>query len=226
MAVVVILLIAAVVTFAIFSAMASAKRRKELEAWAQSRGLAFDASSDYGFENRYNFDCLRGGERNRYAYNIMRGSLAKRDAVAFDYHYETTSTDKDGRTETHNHYFSAVILGSEVPLKPLFLRPEGFFDKVTAFFGHEDINFESAEFSRKFYVKSPDKKWAYDVIHARVMEMLLTSPQFTIQFDHDCVIATRSATFAAADFESAIKVVAGMLDSMPEYLVKQQRETA
>jgi hypothetical protein len=220
----IILIVAAVIALAVFASMQAAKRRKDLEAWAAARNLRFDPASDYSFESRYSFDCLRQGERDRYAYNIATGPVGRREAVAFDYHYETTTRDKDGKTETHNHYFSAVVLTSDVPLKPLFIRPEGFFDKVTAFFGAEDINFESAEFSRKFYVKSPDKKWAYDVIHARVMEMLLTSPQFTIQFDRGCVIAYRSSTFAAPDFDAALSVLTMLLDAMPDYLVKQQRE--
>ena len=40
-------------------------------------------------------------------------------------------------------------------------------------FGYQDIKFESAEFSKTFCVRSPDKKFAYDVCNAKMMEYLL-----------------------------------------------------
>jgi len=121
----------------------------------------------------------------------MEGTWSDRHLLAFDYHYETHSTDSKGHRRTNHHHFSAVILASALPLKPLFIRAEGFFDKLTEFVGFDDIDFESAEFSRKFYVKAKDRRWAYDVIHARTMEFLLSMPRFTIQFDRNNVIANQ-----------------------------------
>lgn len=220
-----ILFFAVVVAAIIFGAMQTAKRRKEREEWAAALGLQFDPSSDYSFKDRYpQFTCFRSGDGDRYAYNIAAGRMGSRDVVTFDYHYETYSTDSKGNRETTNHYFSGVIVESDLPLKPLFIRPEGLFDKVTAFFGHEDINFESAEFSKKFYVTAADKKWAYDVLHVRTMEFLLQRPKFTIQFDRDTILVTRSSTFSLAEFEAASQTAQGILDALPEYVVKQQRE--
>jgi hypothetical protein len=146
--------------------------------------------------------------------------------LAFDYHYETHSTDSKGQRQTHHHHFSAVIVGSDVPLKPLLIRPEGFFDRVKGFFGFEDINFESAEFSRKFFVAAPDRKWAYDVLHQRAMEFLLVSPVFSLRFDTQCVIAWRSATFEPAEFTQALTLVRGLLEQIPDFVVKEQRRSA
>lgn len=211
---------------AIWGWMATKRRREALSGWAQSRALSFSAANDHGMENRLpNFQCLHQGS-NRYAYNVMEGMWGQRQILAFDYHYETHSTGPKGQTQTHHYYFSAVVLSSAVPLKPLFLRPENFFDKIGEFFGFDDIDFESAEFSRKFYAKSPDKKWAYDVIHPRTMEFLLTSPQFAIQFDLNDVMAYRSSEFSVSDFEQAAEVAGGILDRLPEYLIKQQTAKA
>ncbi|MCK4626760.1 MAG: hypothetical protein KAV00_15725, partial [Phycisphaerae bacterium] len=107
--------------------------------------------------------------------------------------------------------------------KPLYIRREGFFDKIGQFFGFDDIDFESAEFSRKFYVKSPDKRWAYDVIHTRTMEHLLASANFSIRFDRAHVIAWRSRTNKPADFEAAAELISGILDRLPEYVVRRQK---
>jgi hypothetical protein len=218
-----ILLIVAVIAVMVFlGCYFAAKRRKELLAWATAHGLGFSPNRNSQIVCRYpSFHCLTQGD-NRYAYNLIAGRWANRDLCTFDYHYETYSTDSKGRRQTHPHSFSAVVLSSAVPLKPLFIRPEGFFDKITEFFGFDDIDFESAEFSRKFYVKSPDKKWAYDVIHQRTMEFLLGMPGFTVEFAAHAVIAYKSILFQISDFERAIKVIEGILDRLPEYLVQQQ----
>ena len=193
------------------------QRRKALAAWARSRGLAFDAGNDDSLKDRFaEFDCLTQGH-DRYAYNRVWGDWNGRELLALDYHYQTGSGDDET-----THIFSAVILTSRIPLRPLFIRPEGFFDKVGEFLGFDDIDFESAEFSRQFYVKSPDRRWAYDVIHQRAMDFLLGMPRFWLQFDRRHVIAWRDDDFKPAEFQQAAELIAGLLDRLPEYLVRQQ----
>lgn len=220
-----VLILFVVVLLVALARYLGAKRRKELAAWSASRGLRFEPERDGTVESRYPaFNCFRTGH-DRYGYNFIRGRWGEREMEAFDYHYETHSTGSKGRRTTQHHHFSAVALGSPVPLKPLFIRPEGFFDKVAEFFGADDIDFESAEFSRRFYVRSPDRKWAYDVLHPRTMEFMLGRPVFTVQFDCDTVVAWRSSTFNAAEFESAADLAAGIMDRLPEYVVQQQTGT-
>ena len=212
-----------VAALAIYGWYAAKRRREALEAWAASCGLSFSPAHEYGLDARYpEFDNLRKGDQ-RYAYNTMRGAWQKRPFYAFDYHYETHSTDSKGRRQTQHHNFSVVILDSDIPLQPLLIRPEGLFDKLAEFFGFEDINFESAKFSRKFFVKAPNKKWAYDVIHPRCMEFLLSMPQFTLQFAPRYVMACRDTALRAEEFAQAADVVAGILERLPEYVVQQQK---
>ena len=211
-----------VIVLAIVGAIKQSQRRKELLAWAAAKGLHFSQEHIGGLDARFPaFSCLRQGD-NRYAYNTISGDWNGRRLFGFDYHYATHSTDSKGRRRTHHHHFSAVILDSDLPLKPLFLRPEGFFDKVTEFFGADDIDFESAEFSRKFYVKAPDRRWAFDVIHQRTMEFLLARPQYSMQFDLGCVMAWTGGVFSVAQFANAADTIAGVLDRLPEYVKRQQ----
>ncbi len=214
-----------VIGLAIYGVVQARKRREALAAWAAQQGLDFAPGQVRGLDGRFPaFDCLQSGD-NRYAYNIARGLWHQRPALAFDYHYATHSTDSKGHRQTHHHYFSAVIVGSTMPLKPLLIRPEGFFDRMKGFFGFEDINFESAEFSRKFHVQAPDRKWAYDVLHQRALEFLLVSPVFSLKFDERHVIAWRAGTFAPEEFTQALTLVRGLLDQLPDYLIKEQTST-
>jgi hypothetical protein len=216
-AVFIVLAIAVAAVVMICGYYAAAQRRKELAAWARSRGFDFYPGKDGMLDERFGrFGCLCRG-RSRYGYNRILGDWEGRELLAFDYRY-VTGSGKNQQT----HRFSAVVLQSRVPLKPLYLRPEGFFDKVTEFFGLDDIDFESAEFSRQFYVKSPDRRWAYDVIHQRAMDFLLRMPRFSIKFDVMHAVAWRDRRFGLQEFEQAAGVIAGLLDQLPEYLVRQQ----
>ena len=199
------------------AAWLAAKRRKELEIWAASHHLSFQPGRDRGFDERYRaFRCLRRGH-SRAAFHVVEGTWSGRRLTAFDYRY-VTGSGKNRPT----HRFSAVILRSRVALKPLHIRPENVFDRVTEFFGLDDIDFESAEFSRAFHVKAADKRWAYDVLHQRIMERLLGMPRFSIEFDDRDVIVWRNRTFSTEMFETAIGVAETILDGLPGYLVRQQ----
>ena len=219
--IVIIAVIALVIVGVIVKHQKSESRKKELAGWAFSKGLIFNPARDSGIDNRYSyFKCLQRGE-NRYAYNILEGNVGSRLARAFDYHYETHHTDSKGQRDTSHYYFSAVVVEANLPLKPLFIRSEHLFDKLTEFIGFDDIDFESAEFSKKFYVKSPNKKWAYDVLHQATMEFMLGAPRFDIEFGGRQVIAYRNNTFKAVEFEEALNLVNGILDRLPESLLRE-----
>ncbi len=211
-----------IIVLAVVGAIQKRKRRQALAGWAMNNGWQYDPGSDHSFDQRYpSFDCLKQGS-DRYAHNIVSGQRKGREFQAFDYHYETHSTDSKGRRQTHHHHFSAVIIRPQVLLKPLVIRPENLFDKLAGFFGFDDIDFESAEFSRAFCVKSPDRRWAYDVLHSRTIELLLASPRFSIAFDNLHAIAWTGRTFDIADFEQAADVLEGVLDQLPDYVRQQQ----
>lgn len=220
--IIIVAIVAVAIVAAIWSARMKDKRRQELAGWAQANGLKFLPEKDPSVWMRYGlFKCLQKGD-NQYAYNVMLGTAGQRVTCGFDYHYETHSSDSKGNRQTHHHYFSALVMDANLPLKPLFIRPEGFFDKVAEFVGFEDINFESTEFSQKFHVKSPDRRWAYDVLHQKTMELMLTYPRFHIDFQGTQVMAYHdNKTFTMAEFSSALKVVTCILDYLPPGVVEE-----
>lgn len=223
MIIVVPLLILLVITWMIYNYYAGRLRRQELASWAACNTLSFNPGSIRRMEEAYPaFECLHFGN-DRYASNLMVGKWSGRDFRAFDYHY-TTGVGRSN--EAHN--FSAIILVSQVLLKPLLIRPENVLDHVAELFGDERIKFESAEFSRAFHVTSPDCKWAHDVLHPRAMEFLLSMPRFEIQFDGDNVMvhSHSDSSFSVQDFEAAAKVAQGLLDGLPEHVKEEEQAHA
>lgn len=223
---IVILILAVMAALAIHQYYHGQQRKKDLMALAARYGWQFDPGKAHDIDARFGaFACLSEGS-NRYAYNILQGAYQKRRLCAFDYHYETYSTDGKGHRQTHHHYFSAAVLQVDLPLKPLVIRPEGWFDKVTEFFGMDDIDFESNRFSREFYVTSPDRRWAFDVIHQATMEFLLAAPRFTIELAGPRVIVYRSTCFDPDEFEHALQVSTGIIDRLPNYLLREWKGAA
>ena len=94
--VLIIAVVGALIAYAIYS---SAKRRKELAAWAQANGLSFSRDKVRDMDDRYpEFKCLRRG-RSRFAFNVMAGELQGLPVTAFDYHY-VTGSGKNQRLRT------------------------------------------------------------------------------------------------------------------------------
>jgi hypothetical protein len=198
------------------------KRAKELEAWAQSQGLTFNSGKDITIA--YHFPalgCLQQGNDQHYAYNVIQGIVNHRKIYAFDYLCQS----RDHQNKRSQRTFSAVVVETDPILKPLFIRTENIFDKAKEELGFEDIKFESSAFNAQFFVKSPDRKWAYDVLNQKNIELLLSSCRFDIEFNGNGVIAyQKSGIFAAGYFPEAIQLLTGMLNNLPESLIQELKE--
>ena len=136
----------------------------------------------------------------------------------FDYHYETRSTDSKGRRKTHHHYFSFFILRLGRSFPELLISPEGFFSKIAQFFGYDDIDFESAEFSRKFVVRSPDKKFAYDFCNARMIEYLLDNRDLQVEVEHDSLALFFGSCLPADAIHPNFERLIQVRELIPDYL--------
>ncbi|HEU5395520.1 MAG TPA: hypothetical protein VFV81_00035, partial [Verrucomicrobiae bacterium] len=99
------LLIAAVVVIgiaaAIYGAVAARKRREALFELAQRLNLNFNPGHDYALADQYGFLKKLAQGDNRYGYNILSGKYRDYDVLAFDYHYQVTTHDKNGSHTTH-----------------------------------------------------------------------------------------------------------------------------
>ncbi len=92
-------------------------------------------------------------------------------------------------------------------------------------FGFSDIDFESAEFSQKFYVQSRDKRFAYDLLHPNMLEFLLAAspPGVHIERGYLCISDGRS-TWGPAVFTSLLPWVTHFLELWPEHLSAKLQE--
>lgn len=208
------------------------QRREALHALANQLGWRFSSQRDRDHDDDYtHFEIFRRGH-SRYAFNTLTGSLLILDqhcpAKMGDFHYKVTSgSGKNRRTRTYR--FSYLIVRLPFPdLPPLIIREEGFFDRVKGFFGYGAISFESEEFNRLFYVNGDDRKFAYDVIHPRMMEFLMETrpPTVDMEFGQLCLSAGRTR-WSPDRFGHHLEWVSQFIERWPAHLKHQlQRETS
>ena len=191
-------------------------RRERFAAFAAEQGWQYTVATLRDLEDRYpELEFFQRGS-NRYGENFLSGAAAGHALTAFDYHYQTSSGSGKNR-RTQHHRFTVVMLQPRFPLKPLTIRGEHLFDRLTAAFGWDDIDFESAEFSSKFHVSSPDRRWAFDVITARTMAFLLDRDAGTMHMDHVRLMMPLRRVGDPSEILPACQTAAGLLDGIPEY---------
>jgi hypothetical protein len=221
--------IALVAAFAYLAWLAEKKRRVALAALAARIGWRFDPRRDRDHDDEYaHFEIFRRGH-SRAAHNTLTGDVEiggrRSPAKMGDFVYKvTTSTGKSTQTKTYR--FSYLILHLPYAGVPdLLIRHESIFDKIAGAFGFDDIDFESAEFSRRFCVKSPDKRFAYDVIHPRMMEFLLAGEAATIDIEYGrCCLSDGRRRWAPGQFEANLAWIGQFFDHWPDH-VKAQLES-
>ena len=210
-----------VIIGAIFNAIAQSKRREGLIELARRLNLNFDAGIHYSIPDQFSFLKQLDQGDNRYATNVLSGNYRQNEVLVFDYHYETHSTDSKGNTQTENHWFSFFILTLPAIFPDLTIRHSNFFTKVAEVFGYQDIKFESAEFSKSFCVRSPDKKFAYDVCNAKMMEYLLANRDLSIEIENEVIALAFNTRLSVEQIEFNLQRLVEIRSRLPEYLFTQ-----
>ncbi len=212
------LVAAIIIAAAIFAAKAARKRREELATLAGRLGLNYQAESDRSLAGRFGFLNALAQGSNRYAFNLLTGDYHGHAVIVFDYHFETYSNDSKGNRQTQHHYFSCCLLTLPQSFPELRITREGMFSKIAQAFGYADIDFESAEFSRTFCVRSKDKKFAYDVCQAQMMEYLLVNRDLSVEIEDRALALAFGKRLSATEIEANLQRLLAIRSRLPEYL--------
>jgi hypothetical protein len=221
MPLVIVVVLVVIAIGAIYNMIQARKRREGLFELAQRLGLNFSAAEDYEIADRYNFLKQLAKGENRYARNVLSGTYQQNEVLAFDYHYETHSTDSKGNRTTEHHWFSFFILTLPALFPDLTIRRENFLMKVAEVFGYQDIKFESAEFSKTFCVRSPDKKFAYDVCNAKMMEYLLANRDLSVEIENQALALAFDRCLSVEQVEANLQRLIEIRSRLPDYLFSQ-----
>ncbi len=214
----VVIIVVVFVVLAVFGHLTAKKRREAMAGLAGRLGLHFDEGKNYALAERYAFlNRLDQGD-NRYAFNVLSGVYRHEQVQVGEYHYETHSTDSKGHRQTHHHTISFFILGLRGSFPELTIAREGLFSKIAQALGYDDIDFESHEFSRMFCVRSKDRKFAFDVCNARMIEYLLGNADLSVEIERDTLALVVESTLAVEEIEKNLGRLVEIRSRMPDYL--------
>ena len=209
---------------AYFAHLAEQKHRAVMQALADELGLHYQPEPDADHDDEYaQFEIFRRGH-SRLAMHTLSGTVELFDRPcairAGDFRYKVTSSN--GKTSsTRTYRFSYLIVHPPWPSPTLLVRREGMFDKMKAAFGFDDIDFESAEFSKRYYVTSSDKRFAYDVLHPRMIEFLLATDPLTLDLEGGALCVSDGARrWRPEDYRSQLAFVRDFCSHWPRHLLQ------
>lgn len=163
-------------------------RREALSDASQRLVLNFSPEGDAGFLAGLGSFGMANQGRSRRLTNLMRGTHGDLEVGIFDYRY-TTGNGK----HSHTHRQTALVLRGERTALPAFsLRPENLLHKVGAFFGGQDIDFESRPgFSSRYLLQAPDETAVRRLFHGPVLDFFEARPGFSVESDGSRLLVYR-----------------------------------
>lgn len=194
------------------------KRREAFQAIAAELGFSFSPAKDRQLARQLHFLSDMDDGSNRYCMNVLSGQVEGQHMRIFDYHYETYSRDSKGRRTTHHHWFSIFTLALPKNFPELVIKREGIFTKLGQALGFDDIDFESVEFSKRYNVKSKDKKFAYDFCNAQMITYLLQQEDLILEVEGSTFAMTFKGKLAIDRIRPNIDRILKIRSLMPNYL--------
>lgn len=214
-----------VIVIMVMGAIASRKRREDLAALAAQRGWEY-AERDDRWTGAFD-GAPFGTGHDRRATNVLTGQYDGRPFVSFDYVYYTTerSTDSEGRTTTREvaHRFGVTGLDMGAAFPALRVVPEGMVGRFFGRLTNRDIELESEDFNRAFTVTCPDRKFASDILHPRMMELLLQHPEAAFRLDGRWILDVEDGTVPLEAIEPRLARVDAIVDQVPDFVWKEVR---
>lgn len=167
-----LLAIGVVIAIAVGSYLLKQKRKEDMAAFASRYGFVYTPHSPPGLL-AYGFPLLHKGD-GRGAENGVVGTWKDMPFKAADYWYYTESTDSQGHRSKSYSRFSVAVIEMDAWLPDIAIHRENVFTLLGDKIGLKDIEFESEEFNRTVQVKARDRKFAFELVDARMMQWLLS----------------------------------------------------
>ncbi len=204
--IIIVLLIAGGVVGAYFS-----HRRSQEMIWlAMELELDYDAGKDSAGGRRFGTrESAALMDNSRYAGKTLSGRYRGHRVVA---------------ANIHTRHRSFAIFQLDLPGRFPFLSISPERSKLARGprLEYDDISFESKEFSRKFRIKSNDKKFAYDVCHPRMIEYLLAHHRLMIRVHGDKLTLFTSRRLVPKTVKPNLNRLVEVRELLPDYLFSRR----
>jgi hypothetical protein len=205
-----------VVAFGIYGYQVDKKRRALLQSFALSNGWTYTPRDDAWCE-RFLGSPFGEGD-NRKANNVLTGTYGGVPMVAFDYSYETSSTDSKGNRSKTTHRYAVCSVRMPAWLPVLELSPESALTRLAGHIGFADVELESEDFNRYYRVNSRDPKFAYDVLNPRTMQALLARPALHMRLSGVDALCWESGRLSPPDLLARLSTLQLLVAGIPAFV--------
>jgi hypothetical protein len=213
--VVVALLIGAGVGYANY--VLAKKRREAFAAFAARQGFSCVPENN-ALAGHWAGTPFQTGDHWRVR-NVLSGAYEARQVVAFDYSYQTHSSNGKGGRRTTTHKFGVVVMQLPGPLPQLEVTHEGIFGGAVAnALGFGDLRFESEQFNRAFRVIADDPRFGHSVIHPQMMELLLARGEIGWRIEGNSLIGWDAGPHSPVEVMNRLQLLQLVVDNVPPYV--------
>lgn len=158
---------------------------------------------------------------SQVAHRALQGT---KDGVRF-WVMDAAYTTGSGKT-TQVHAVSAVLFDVPFSLR-LSIQRETAGHKLADALGGTDIDFEDDRFSRQFWVQSPDRRAAYDVLHPKALLFLQErGTDWTWHWVGAKVLMSRSGKLKPSECDALVGQAVAFVALLPRHLVADHKARA
>jgi len=193
------------------------KRREAFTAFAAQQGFSYQPEN-HALAGQWAGTPFRTGDKRRVR-NVLTGAYQGRQIVAFDYSYQTRSSNGKGARRTTTHKFGVVVMQLPGALPKLEVTHEGIFGgAVMNALGFADLKFESEQFNRTFRVEADDQRFGHAMIHPQMMEMLLARGEIGWRVEGNSLIGWDSGAHSPVEVMNRLQLLQLVIDNVPPYV--------
>ena len=149
----------------------------------------------------------------------MRGTDHDVPFVAFDYQYDTETSDGRGHQVRTTHHFGVLSIPLPTALPPLQVTPEDAIERAAHAMGiGGGIDLESEDFNRRFTVHAHDPKFASDVLTPRTMEALLAAPPLAWRIEMADLVAWWDGALKPVELLASAATLRQVVSLIPSFV--------
>ncbi len=193
------------------------KRREAFAAFAAQQGFSYQPAN-HALANQWGGTPFQTGDHWRVV-NVLSGLYQGRQIVAFDYSYQTHTSNGKGGRRTTTHKFGVVVMQLPAALPRLEVTHEGIFGGAVAnALGFGDLRFESEQFNRAFRVEADDQRFGHAIVHPQMMEMLLARGEIGWRIEGNSLIGWDAGAHTPVEVMNRLQLLQYVVDNVPPYV--------
>ncbi|MDZ7815545.1 MAG: hypothetical protein U5N86_05955 [Planctomycetota bacterium] len=154
------------------------RKRAALRLFAEHNALSYSRADVFNVLGRSGGIQLLNAGHDRVVHDIVYGTHRGLSVCFFHFKYKTGSSSS-GRSRDRTHRRNGLLVVAPISLPGhLYVRAENFLDSLGELSGvYDDIDFEHSSFNDKYYVKSDNKRMAYDFFGRDMIEFFYMLPR-------------------------------------------------